>query len=258
MNPLDQMVFYKITKLNNELVIMDYCDAMNKEIRIKNDSVYQIFGHETYSFKINSINRTNSFIEFSENVSVGSYVFKPYDSSKKLWKINNELYVDSVYAKLYSIYKEPCTECFPKERCDQLEQEEKEKKERLAIEKRYDRFRDSIIKHKVAIDPKWHGTYQYDIADEGKTAGESSSVVTRDITITKDSVIIWDNGFMADFRINYLPVKSPKDTLYCFIDRDLNRRGQPKYYSSDLSPTKIYQSGKDYFFDSSLMTKRGH
>ncbi|MCV6630153.1 MAG: hypothetical protein OIF50_09865 [Flavobacteriaceae bacterium] len=250
---------------NQDRINFKSCEVNQTYFRFNNDTIYfqphmdSKYYHiiESFQIKIDTIlfktksNHKMSFIKADSITWINPYYIDNRDDYKTL-------YMDSLYLHTLPLIEEPCTECFTQEDCDQWEQEEKEKKERLAIEKRYDRFRDSIIKNKVAIDPKWHGTYQYDIADEGQTAGESSSVVTRDITITKDSVIIWDNGFMADFRINYLPVKSPKDTLYCFIDRDLNRRGQPKYYSSDLSPTKIYQSGKDYFFDSSLMTKRAH
>lgn len=112
--------FFKVTETDSGKVLYKPCGANIEKYVIYNDSIFHNLGQEYFMLNVTSIQRIEKYVAYKtiykynkEIPDTNDSIIKivPIDKIKKFWKINNEVFIDSVYANTLSIKKElPCDE----------------------------------------------------------------------------------------------------------------------------------------------------
>jgi hypothetical protein len=117
--------FYMITKTDSIDILYHYCNASINTIKVYKDSVFEDFGQEDYTMKVGKKELVENQILFfgkeEQSVPEKKYNFKYLNKNKGYWKINNKIYIDSLYINSLPSIKQPCIECWDKEDCDEME-----------------------------------------------------------------------------------------------------------------------------------------
>lgn len=120
--------FFKVQESKNGKILFKPCGAEIEKYIVYKDSIYHDLGQEKFYLNIittaNSENSNQFKTKYKYNGEVPEtedslLIFKKLDKNQKFFKINNQIFVDSIYAKSLRIVKElPCDDdCYdcPKE-----------------------------------------------------------------------------------------------------------------------------------------------
>jgi hypothetical protein len=117
---LEGRTFFKVTETDSGRVLYKPCGANIEKYVIYNDSIFHNLGQEHYMLKISSKesleNQINYKLIYKYNLEIPQNAdslikILPLDKTQKFWKVNNEIFIDSVFASSLSIIKElPCDE----------------------------------------------------------------------------------------------------------------------------------------------------
>ncbi|TDO94971.1 hypothetical protein [Flavobacterium sp. 245] len=126
----EKHTFYRVSQNGKERVIYQPCDANIEKYIVYHDSIFHDLGQEFYTFKVLSQKNENNKYKYSGEyifgktaISKESITFEAIDNNKKYWKINNELFIDSLYANTIIHKQQSCKECY--EGCEGKEKETK-------------------------------------------------------------------------------------------------------------------------------------
>ncbi|MFB9110639.1 hypothetical protein [Flavobacterium gyeonganense] len=112
--------FFKVTETDSGKILFKPCGANFEKYVMFGDSIFHHLGQEHFMFKITSK-------EISENQIIYKLIYKynlevpdtadslikiiPLDKNQKYWKINNDIFIDSIFSNTIPIHKElPCDE----------------------------------------------------------------------------------------------------------------------------------------------------
>jgi len=110
--------FFKVTESDSGRVLYKPCGANIEKYIIYQDSIFHNLGQEYFTMKIKSISNIGDNITYktaykynNEFPDGGESLIKiiSIDKNKKFWKINNEIFIDSIFSKNLKTIKElPC------------------------------------------------------------------------------------------------------------------------------------------------------
>lgn len=119
LSSIEGHTFYRVTQNKKDSILYQPCDANIEKYKIYNDSIFHDLGQEFYTFKIlshkNEKNKYNYFGEYffgTTAIKKEAIIFEVIDIKKKYWKINNELFIDSIYSNTIPHKKQSCKECY--------------------------------------------------------------------------------------------------------------------------------------------------
>lgn len=110
--------FFRTRVSDKDTIIYHPCDASIAKYTLYKDSIFHNWGQEYYMFNITSSTIENSQIKLKTtykynneipDVADSSIIFKQLD--KKFWKINGEIFIDSLYSNSIKHINQPCKEC---------------------------------------------------------------------------------------------------------------------------------------------------
>lgn len=113
--------FFKITEGENGAVLFKPCDANIEKFILFDDSIFHNWGQEYYTYLIQSISRTSNSAEYRTtykyNLEVPEtadslLVFEPVGKDKIYWKINGEIFIDSLFINTIPYVNQLCSECY--------------------------------------------------------------------------------------------------------------------------------------------------
>ena len=121
--------FFFLTKTDSVDILYHYCNANINTIKVYENSIFEDFGQEDYTIKLVKKNiENNKIIFYGDNeqlAPVKKYTFKYLDKKQGYWKINNKIYIDSIYSSGIPNIEQPCTDCWDKDDCDEMERQKK-------------------------------------------------------------------------------------------------------------------------------------
>ena len=104
--------FFKVTESDSGRILYKPCGANIEKYIIYQDSIFHNLGQEYFTMKIKSISNIGYNITYkTEFPDGGESLIKIFsiDKNKKFWKINNEIFIDSIFSKNLQTIKElPC------------------------------------------------------------------------------------------------------------------------------------------------------
>jgi hypothetical protein len=112
--------FFRIGKDNKDTIMYQPCDADIAKYVVYKDSIFHNWGQEHYMLNIVSSIIENSQIilkttyQYNDEIPDGTdsqITFQQLDINKKFWKINGEIFIDSLYANTIPHINQPCKEC---------------------------------------------------------------------------------------------------------------------------------------------------
>ncbi len=110
--------FFRINIHNKDTIMYQPCDANIAKFVLYKDSIFHHWGQEYYTFNIVSSIVENNQIKLKTTYKYNGQVPDGDDSiisfqqlNKKFWKINDEIFIDSLYAHSIKYIKQPCKEC---------------------------------------------------------------------------------------------------------------------------------------------------
>ncbi|MCP2025471.1 hypothetical protein L1276_000611 [Flavobacterium sp. HSC-32F16] len=114
---------FKVIETDSGRVLFKPCGANVEKFKIYKDSIFHNLGQEYYTLNISSKEVLENEITYkliykynSEKPENSDSILKiqPLDKKQKFWKINNDLYIDSVFVSTIKTVKElPCDdECY--------------------------------------------------------------------------------------------------------------------------------------------------
>lgn len=110
--------FYRVTQTGKNLSLYQPCDANIEKYIVYHDSIFHDLGQEFYTFKISKHEISNNKYKYLGGYFFGNTVtnkealtFEVLDG-KKYWKINNQLFIDSLYANTIPRKEQSCKECY--------------------------------------------------------------------------------------------------------------------------------------------------
>lgn len=111
---------FKVIETDSGRVLYKPCGANVEKFKIYSDSIFHNLGQEYYTLNISSKEVLENEITYrliykynSEKPENSDSILKirPLDKNQKFWKINNDLYIDSVFVNTIKTVKElPCDE----------------------------------------------------------------------------------------------------------------------------------------------------
>lgn len=111
---------FKITETDSGKILFKPCGANFEKYIMFGDSIFHHLGQEHFMFKITSKeileNQINYKLIYKYNLEVpdtADSLIKiiPLDKNQKYWKINNDIFIDSIFSNTIPIHKElPCDE----------------------------------------------------------------------------------------------------------------------------------------------------
>lgn len=128
--------FFKITETDSGKILFKPCGANFEKYIIFGDSVFHDLGQEHFMLKITSKeileNQTKYKVIYKYNLEVpetADSLLKiiPLDKTQKFWKINNDIFIDSIFYNTLPVHKElPCDEdCYDCPMIDNLQSNKK-------------------------------------------------------------------------------------------------------------------------------------
>lgn len=112
--------FYRVEKFENKYILLEPCDAHIPKYIAYKDSIYHDWGQEHYSLNIITQKKLDDKIIFETTYkyngekpddSDSTLIFQSLDKEKKIWKINDEIFIDSQFINTIQRKKQPCKEC---------------------------------------------------------------------------------------------------------------------------------------------------
>ncbi|MPS72953.1 MAG: hypothetical protein E2590_07335 [Chryseobacterium sp.] len=167
--------FFKIEETKNGKVLYKPCDANIQKYKVYKDSIFHNWGQEYYTYNIESIKKIKTQITYKTTYKYNGeipdtkdslMIFERIGKDKAYWKINGELFIDSLYISSVSHVNQPCSEC-------------------------YDDCEDIISNNGNSNFEKWYGRYQV-LLNEDKDWEEQVSIT---IDVKHDSLIYEASGY---------------------------------------------------------------
>lgn len=110
--------FFRTAINNNDTIIYQPCDADIAKYILYKDSILHNWGQEHYMLNIVSSIIENSHINLKTTYKYNGKVPDEADSliifqqlNKKFWKINGDIFIDSLYTSSIKHMNQPCSEC---------------------------------------------------------------------------------------------------------------------------------------------------
>ncbi|WP_144283277.1 hypothetical protein [Chryseobacterium echinoideorum] len=120
--------FFRVEDTKEGKVLYQPCDAKTPKYIIYKDSIFRDWGQENYILIISKILNTKNQTIFRTKYKYNNetpetndslITFQQLDKNKKFWKINGEIFIDSLYINTIPHSKQPCKECY--DDCEDIE-----------------------------------------------------------------------------------------------------------------------------------------
>lgn len=110
--------FFRVNIHNKDTITYQPCDANIAKYVLYNDSIFHNWGQEHYTLNIVSSLTENAQIKLKTMYKYNHEIPDGIDSTivfqqlnKKFWKINDEIFIDSIYANSITHIIQPCKDC---------------------------------------------------------------------------------------------------------------------------------------------------
>ncbi|MCX8523673.1 hypothetical protein OF897_07025 [Chryseobacterium formosus] len=112
--------FFKVSQTKNRKVLYKPCDANIPKYKIFKDSIFHNWAQEYYSYNITSVKNMKLQTSFRTNYKYNNeipgtkdslVIFEKVGKDKMYWKINGEIFIDSLYVNKIPNITQPCSEC---------------------------------------------------------------------------------------------------------------------------------------------------
>lgn len=110
--------FLRVTEIENRLVLFQPCDANIATFKFYKDSIFHNWGQEYYSYNSKLIKKQDDYLVFETRYKYNGEVpetsdsiikIEIFDNDRKIWKINDELYIENNFKNLIPFLKENCS-----------------------------------------------------------------------------------------------------------------------------------------------------
>lgn len=110
--------FFSLRINNEDTLIYKPCDANVSKYIVFKDSIFHNWGQEYYMLNVISSNsfsnrtQINTTYKYNNEIPDGSDSLITFQKlNKKIWKINGEIFIDSLYALSIKQVRQPCKDC---------------------------------------------------------------------------------------------------------------------------------------------------
>ena len=227
----------EVSKIDSKYVNYKRCDSENRFIKIVKDDFIENVGQETFTCKVLRWDKVSEF-EYIVSINNGcsyddKFKLEILDANSKIIKWTNKLYsfvsVSESMLDDYKIVNQPCTDCFSKEECNDVNNNNN-----VGINNK------SFNKPKSVVIPNnsWFGEYYFEERKTGKV-----------ILISKDKMTYEATGIRYQAKYQ-LSANQVGDTLGLYYHKGL--LGDSDNLEAYQPLIKLYRKKGKYFIKTIL------